>query len=356
MRNDYDLSLLRIMYFQKKVNNLFKNELLVKPTSSFSVLLYCERNSQSIKGGNRMENMVEVRELQKVIGKNTIIDNLSFSIRKGEIIGLVGPNGAGKTTTIRMMVGLISMNSGDVLINGHSIKQEFEKTLEGVGAIVENPEFYPYLTGRQNLLHFARMHKNVTKERMKEVAEWLEIDSYLDKKVKTYSLGMRQRLGLAQALLHNPKFLILDEPTNGLDPAGIREFRLLLKKLSHERGLSVLVSSHLLAEIEQMCDRIVVISKGKLVRVQDVNENSNDDTSSIYELQCDQAENVVAYLTEKGLKAEQKEDLVQVSITKLEASPLMKELFDHGFTLYRFNPVRKTLEDSFFEMTGGDQK
>ena len=177
-----------------------------------------------------MKPVVELKNLSKTIGKKKIIDNLNLELYPGQITGFLGPNGAGKTTTIRMMVGLMEPSGGDVVIDGISLADDFEGGLSKVGVIVENPEMYKFMSGYKNLVHFARMHEGVTKERIDEVVNQVGMQNRIHEKVSTYSLGMRQRLGLAQALLHRPKFLILDEPTNGLDPAGIREFRTYLQK------------------------------------------------------------------------------------------------------------------------------
>ena len=219
-----------------------------------------------------MTGAVEIQNVSKVIKGKTIIDSLSFEVKNGEVFGFLGPNGAGKTTTIRMIVGLMEMTSGDIKISGYSVKKNFEKAVGQVGAIVENPEMYKFLSGYQNLLHYARMSKGITKEKIAETVKLVGLTDRIHDKVKTYSLGMRQRLGIAQALLHNPKVLILDEPTNGLDPAGIREIRDYVRMLAQEKDMAVIVSSHLLSEMEMMCDRIGIIQKGKLVDVQFVND------------------------------------------------------------------------------------
>ena len=223
-----------------------------------------------------METVVELKNVSKVIRRRKIIDDLTFTVNKGEIYGFLGPNGAGKTTTIRMIVGLIGITSGEIKVCGKDVKKEFEDAIANVGAIVENPELYKFLTGYQNLEQAARLFK-VSKEKMDEVIELVGLTERIHDKVKTYSLGMRQRLGIAQSLLHDPKVLILDEPTNGLDPAGIREIRDYLKMLAREKGLAIIVSSHLLSEMEMMCDRFAIIQKGKLINVQDVQLTSETD-------------------------------------------------------------------------------
>ena len=216
------------------------------------------------------EPIISLQNVTKRIGRTTIIDDLTFDVPQGEIFGFLGPNGAGKTTTIRMIVGLMSTTKGQILIKGKNIKTEFEQAIRHVGAIVENPEMYKYLSGYLNLVHYARMVPGVTKERIDEVVKLVKLENRIHDKVKKYSLGMRQRLGVAQALLHRPSLLILDEPTNGLDPAGIRELRDYLRQLTRTEGITVIVSSHLLSEMELMCDRVAILQQGKLVDVKPI--------------------------------------------------------------------------------------
>lgn len=219
--------------------------------------------------------VLSVRHLKKKIGRKWIIKDVTFDVYAGEIFGFLGPNGAGKTTTIRMLVDLIKPTKGVVEVCGYPVHQKPEKALRYVGSIVENPEMYNYLTGFENLEHFARMLPDVTEERIYEVTEIVGLGQRIHDKVSTYSLGMRQRLGIAQALLGSPKLLILDEPTNGLDPKGIKELRAFIKKLANE-GLAVLVSSHLLSEIQILCDRVAIINKGEVLTVGKVDELIGD--------------------------------------------------------------------------------
>ena len=208
---------------------------------------------------------VQLKNVTKVIGKKTIIDNISFDIYPGEVFGFLGPNGAGKTTTIRMLVGLIKPTSGVIKICDFDVRKQFVQAMQRLGSIVENPELYKYLTGRENLQLFARMLPGVDSERIQEVIDLVDLTARIDDQVQTYSLGMRQRLGIAQALLGRPDVLILDEPTNGLDPMGIKDLRTFIRKLVDETGLSVLVSSHILSEIEMLADRVAIMSHGRIV-------------------------------------------------------------------------------------------
>ncbi|UQZ32333.1 ABC transporter ATP-binding protein [Paenibacillus sp. PK3_47] len=215
--------------------------------------------------------VLSVDKVRKKIGRKWIIDDVTFDVKEGEIFGFLGPNGAGKTTTIRMLVDLIRPSEGTITVCGYNVNRDPEKALRYVGSIVENPEVYTYLTGWENLQHFARMQPGVDTARIAEVVDTVRLDQRIHDKVSTYSLGMRQRLGIAQALLGRPRLLILDEPTNGLDPKGIKELREFIRTLAEE-GLAVFVSSHLLSEIQLLCDRVAIISKGRVLAVGGVEE------------------------------------------------------------------------------------
>jgi ABC-2 type transport system ATP-binding protein len=216
--------------------------------------------------------ILKIEKLNKKFGQKTILDNVTFSVNSGEVFGFLGPNGAGKTTTIKIATGLISMNSGKIQICGHDVHSDFEKAIVNVGAIVENPEMYKHLSGWDNLMQYARIRGVDDKKRIKEVVEIVKLSNRIKEKVKKYSLGMRQRLGIAQAIIHKPKLLIFDEPTNGLDPFGIKELRDIFKHLAHEEGCAIMVSSHLMSEMELMCDRVGIIVEGKVVDVKLISE------------------------------------------------------------------------------------
>lgn len=299
-----------------------------------------------------MKPVVELQNLSKTIGSKKIIDNVNLSLFPGKITGFLGPNGAGKTTTIRMMVGLMKPSSGDVIIDGISLKTHFEEGLSKVGVIVENPEMYKFMSGYKNLVHFARMHPNVSKERIDEVVRQVGLQRRIHEKVGSYSLGMRQRLGLAQALLHRPKFLILDEPTNGLDPAGIREFRTYLRKIAAAEGVSVFVSSHMLSEIELMCDQIAVIQNGKLIDIRDVH---GEQQQTHFYVEAQPVDQVKRLLLSKDYVVEAYEQGWIVPMEQADVPKLVQELVAQNLQVFAIQPHRKTLEDEFLEMTGGGQ-
>ena len=214
--------------------------------------------------------------LKKQVKRKVIIDNISFSVDKGEVVGLIGPNGAGKTTIIKSILGLINLTEGKVTINGYDIKKDFVKAIEKVGAIVENPDSYMYLSGYDNLKITANNYKGITKSRIDEVTKIVGLENRIKDKVSTYSLGMRQRLGIAEAIINNPELLILDEPTNGLDVEGIIEIRNLIKDLSHQ-GIAIIISSHNLTEIDNLCNRIIAIKNGKMIVDETIEEFKTSD-------------------------------------------------------------------------------
>ena len=219
-----------------------------------------------------MEKILQVENLTKVYGSRTAVDNISFSVNNGEILGFLGANGAGKSTTMKMILGLTSITSGDVYICGKNIQTNFESAIQNVGGLIETPYLYPYLTGYGNLKFYASLYKGIKKSKILEVASIVGLSKRLSDKVRNYSLGMKQRLGIAQALLHDPKLLVLDEPTNGLDANGIKEIKMLLKRLTKERGTSILISSHILSTMESLCDRIAIIDNGRLIEIKTLNE------------------------------------------------------------------------------------
>lgn len=302
------------------------------------------------------ETAIELVDVKKSIGSKEIIKGLTFSIPKGEVFGFIGPNGAGKTTTIRMMVGLTKLSDGDVRILGKSIKDDFKQAVSEVGAIVENPEMYGFMSGWKNLLHFARMIPGITTERIKEVVRLVRLEKAIHEKVGRYSLGMRQRLGIAQALLHSPSVLILDEPTNGLDPAGIREIRQYIRKLATEEDVAVIISSHLLSEIELMCDRIGIIKNGEMIATQYVQDNDTDaavETIKNIQLEVKPLEKALKFLNEeKGLEASEKDGMLSFNSKKENIPDIIKTLVQQDISVYQVTIAGGTLEDKFFDLIG----
>lgn len=315
--------------------------------------------NQGLSGPMKEETVLEMQGVSKVIKGKAIVDNLSFDIRRGEIIGLLGPNGAGKTTTIRMMTGLIRMTGGDVLIHGHSIHKDFKRAISQIGAIIENPEFYPHMTGYDNLKQYLRMSDGAGESRIDEVVALVGLQEAMDKKVKAYSLGMRQRLGIAQALLHSPKLLILDEPTNGLDPAGIREMRDYMRKIAEVEGIAILISSHMLAEIEQICHRAVVIQNGKLVTVTQIAEAPEARSEVALTIRVDNAGNARTVAEAlQGVEVtgtDEAHSELHVRLPDGNVPELVAALSEAKVGVYRITENKQSLEDDFLKWTGGNR-
>lgn len=310
-----------------------------------------------------MSKVLELKNVTKIMGKRRIVDNISFFINEGEIFGFLGPNGAGKTTTIKMITGLLKIDEGEIFISGKNVNKDFENALSRVGGIIENPEMYGYLSGRDNLEIYGRMHGKVSNERVDEVIRLVKLENRIDDKVKKYSLGMRQRLGLAQALLHNPKLLILDEPTNGLDPMGIKELRDTLRELAYKEGLAVLVSSHLLSEMELMCDRFGIIDNGKIIDMKTMKDIKNQESksNSDYEIEVDDIAkardilNEVVKSRELEVNFKVEENMIYLTATKQQVALVNKALVSGDVLVYSIEVVANSLEDEFMKITTGSK-
>ena len=303
-----------------------------------------------------MDVALGISHLNKSFGKKKIIDDVSFEVYSGEVFGFLGPNGAGKTTTIKMIMGFLSVDSGIITISGVDHLKHYEKAMENIGGIVENPEMYKDLSGRVNLEMYARLHKGVTKERIREVLTLVGMQERAEENVKKYSLGMKQRIGLAQALLHRPKVLILDEPTNGLDPAGIHELRDILKKLAHEENVAVVVSSHLLSEMQLMCDRVGIISSGKFLGVKTIDELTGDSTGeSVFHFVLDQVESAKTLLsTAYADKIRTCTDTsLDLAIPRDSVPNAIRVMATKGINIYGVSKLESSLEEVFLEITGG---
>ena len=310
-----------------------------------------------------MSKVLELKNVSKIMGKRKIVEDISFEINSGEIFGFLGPNGAGKTTTIKMITGLLKIDQGEIFINGKNVRTNFEEALSSVGGIIENPEMYGYLSGRDNLEIYSRMHGKVSKERIEEIIKLVKLENRINDKVKKYSLGMRQRLGVAQALLHKPKLLILDEPTNGLDPVGIKELRDTLRELAEKEGLAVLVSSHLLSEMELMCDRFGIIDSGKIIDMKTMKDIRNQENSAVstYDIEVDNGDKAVkaieAAIQGKEMKIEygKEGNIVKVKAEKNHIAVVNRVLVKADVLVYSIAPVTHTLEDEFMKITTGSK-
>jgi len=307
------------------------------------------------------EVVLSAEHLTKRFGRRVAVSDVSFDVRAGEVFGFLGPNGAGKTTTIRMLVGLARPDAGRVRIRGLDLAHDFRRAMEHVGCIVEAPDLYRYLTGRENLVHFSRMLPPGATGRIEELASLVALTERLDDRVATYSLGMRQRLGIAQALLGNPDILILDEPANGLDPAGIREIRQLVRHLAAERGIAVFVSSHLLSEVEQTCDRVAIIHRGRTLAtgpVRDLVDRVASDRVRVTARPAARAAEILAAFGTAAAAADADaadgEGRVDARIPRERMPEALRALAAAGVDVYAVERSLATLEEVFLDVTGGE--
>ena len=303
---------------------------------------------------DQKQTVLSIKHVSKHLGKRKILSDITLDVKEGEIFGFLGPNGSGKTTTIKLILGLLRMESGEISICGHDNVKEFEQAMRCVGGIIENPEMYKYLTGRQNLEQYARMYPDLPRERIDEVIRLVRMESRIDDKIAKYSLGMRQRLGIAQAVLHNPRLLILDEPTNGLDPAGIKELRDVLKTLSREQGVAVFVSSHMLSELQLMCDRVGIIDRGVTVgyRSLDADGMIEEDEAAHYTLETPDGEKAMELLSASALcTGAQYDGVLSFDAVHDSVPEIVALLCREGVRVYGLARQKKSLEDTFLEMT-----
>lgn len=297
--------------------------------------------------------ILKVNHLTKKYKNRCAVDDVSFDILEGEIFGLIGPNGAGKTTIIKMITGLAKPTSGDVYINGKSITRQFEKAIQNVGGIIETPEMYQYMTGMENLRFFASLYsQKITQKKIDEIVELVGMTNRINDKVKTYSLGMKQRVGIAQALLHDPKLLILDEPTNGLDPNGIKDMRKFLIGLAKKKHISILVSSHILSEMEQLCDTIAIIDGGKILRINTMDQiKKGIENKQKLCIKCDYpnyAGKLIILNYRIPVNLAGKTIIFKMPESKIPeiTSLLVKE----GISIFGVNTITKSLEDVFTDI------
>jgi len=303
-------------------------------------------------------NVLEIKDVHKRLGSRNIIKGISLSVKEGEIFGFLGPNGAGKTTTIRMIVGLIAPNKGSISILGEDVQHNREKALKEVGAVVENPELYTYLTGKENLRQLARIYKNISDKDIDEVVELVGLTDRINDKVKKYSLGMKQRLGLAEALLAKPKLLILDEPTNGLDPNGIIEFRELVKKIAREKNTSVFISSHILSEIEQLCDTVAFIDKGIIKSIESVNGDSvkaEIETAVLSTPELDKSTELLKSLDFIHAAAVD-DDVITLQVKKGSIPQIVVELTKNNIPIEEIYKKKQDLEERYMQLVEGGSK
>ena len=300
-----------------------------------------------------MQNIIlKCEDLHKSFRKKEILKGVSLEVSNGDILGFIGPNGAGKTTTIKLILGLQRIGSGKVTINGFDIEKNFEKAIAKVGAIIENPDLYMYLSGYDNLKLISNLYKGIDEKRIQEVIKLVGLENRINDKVSRYSLGMRQRLGVAQAILHKPNLLILDEPTNGLDPEGIKDLRNLLIKLAKEENMGILISSHNLAELESFCNKVCIIKNGVIVETSDLETVKKEAAEGNYIIEVDDSKRARIII---GDVAEATDNThIQVHADKENIPFIIKKLVLQDVKIYSIREDVLSLEDAFFKKTGGN--
>lgn len=311
------------------------------------------------------KKILECHDLHKRFGKKEILKGVSLEAEAGDILGFIGPNGAGKTTTIKLILGLQSITSGTVKINGYDVEKDFTKAIKGVGTIVENPDLYMYMSGYDNLKMIANLYDGITKERIDEVIKLVGLENRIHDRVSKYSLGMRQRLGVAQAILHKPNLLVLDEPTNGLDPEGIKQVKDLLVMLAKKEKMAILISSHNLLELESFCTKVTIIKNGEVVETSTMEEAKKVDAISVYHFIVDDADKMIEVMTgENSANKEMTFDTdkvekidsenVKISVDRSGVPAIVESLVHGGVKVYGVYSEEVSLEDAFLKKTGGN--
>jgi ABC-2 type transport system ATP-binding protein len=302
----------------------------------------------------RKKNVLEVSHINKKYGDKKVVSDLSFQVSEGDVFGFLGPNGAGKTTTIRMILGLISKDSGTVKMNGFDIVENFNQAISQVGAVVETPKFYSYLSGYHNLRLIANLHPELPKSRVEEVLEIVGLSQRGKDKVKTYSLGMRQRLGLAMALLNHPKLVFLDEPTNGLDPQGMIEIREMISQLAIEQDITFFITSHLLYEVEQICNKVAILKEGHLITQSPVKELLNTKNEKV-EIITNEVSAALGILKDRSFvkSVAQAENGLMVELDKGCSSQLNQLLVSQQIKVDYLIPKHQSLEQLYIGLTEG---
>lgn len=300
------------------------------------------------------EPVLRLTNIHKAIKGKDILRDVNLSVYSSEIFGFLGANGAGKTTSIRIITGLIRPDAGKVAICGFSLENDFVRAMSQVGCIIEGPDMYRFLTGMENLQQLAAMSSRIAQERIDEVVEMVGLQNRINDRVDTYSLGMKQRLGIAQAIMGRPRLLILDEPGNGLDPAGIAELRQLLRRLAYEEGMAVFVSSHILSEVQQMCDTVAIISRGVILKTIKVKEIGND---VVVEWQVDKPLLAMGLLKDRwDIFAEQTgKNRFRAVLDRIMVEDINEAFVKEGIRLAYCEAHGSTLEEMFLKLTGGDE-
>lgn len=300
------------------------------------------------------ELVLKCEKLTKKFGSKKILNDISFEMYSGDILAFIGPNGSGKTTTIKLILGLQNITSGTVTINGYDVEKDFVNAIMRVGAIVENPDFYMNMSGRDNLKLIGNYYENIPESRIDEVVKITGLTQRINDKVSKYSLGMRQRLGIAQALLNKPKLLILDEPTNGLDPEGIKELRDLLKELAIKEHIAIFVSSHNLSELESFCNKVCIIQNGSIIETTEVENLKKDNKSPVYCIELSKITGLKKHLSKYEYTIDSENNMIVINASKEDIAKIIKILVDNSYKIYGCYEKTVSLEEAFLKKTGGN--
>ena len=302
--------------------------------------------------------VLKLENVYKSIGKKQIVKNLNLTVGKGEIFGFLGPNGAGKTTTIKMIVGFLSPSSGKVYIEGKDISKNRIEAIKNIAAIVEVPDMYPYLSAKENLKQLVRLDKKIDEEEVYKALDLVKLSERMDDKVKKYSLGMKQRLGIAQVIMGNKKIWILDEPTNGLDADGMIYFRNLFKKYAAEKCVTIFISSHMLSEMEVLCDKIAFLDNGEIKYIETMNETHKDEDFDKYEMRTGENEKTIKFLNSVSFvrSSEIKDKIIEIIMDKNCYYELVKQLVYSDIEFEMLNKIDRSLEDRYMEIMGEGEK
>ncbi len=303
----------------------------------------------------REAEFLKIDNVSKTYGKQKVLDNITFSIKEGEVIGLVGPNGAGKTTIMKIIVGLIKNYTGNVYLQGSNIRENAKENRKRFGCVIEAPGFYPQLTGYENLKYFATISGCKDIKEIDDIIKVFKIEDFMHKKAGKYSVGMKQRIGIAQAVLGNPKVLVLDEPTNGLDPNVIIEIRKFIKYLSQEKKIAVIVSSHILSEIESMCEKVIFIKDGQIADIVSLKQEKTV-KNTMFVMKTSMPDKLIEFLNQKEITAHKDDEYkVVANLEKYTIQDIFKMLEDQEIDVEEIYKEKQNLEKRFMQTMEGNE-
>lgn len=295
--------------------------------------------------------ILRVDNLELTLGKRKIINNISFNIEKGDVFGFLGPNGSGKTTTIKLILGLLKPNKGEIFINNISLQKDYYGALNKIGALIEGPAFYEYLTAEENLNIWGQYSGGVSKEKIQELIKIVGLTGREKEKVSNFSMGMKQRLGIAQTLLNDPEIIILDEPINGLDPNGIQDIRDIINYLSKEKKITVFISSHILSEIELICNKVFIIYNGAKIEEGKIEDFVKyEGRYEIHAKDVSRLQHQIKKINHLIIEKVNKEGIVVLIDKNIEVEVVLKTLIDKNLGISAFIPIKPSLEESFFKL------